>query len=532
MQKKVYIFLFILEVIIVFLATTFQKTSGYMDADYYYANAVNIANGNGFNELFVWNYLDNPKGIPHPSFTYWMPLPSLISSTALFLSDNLSFPVSRIPYFLLSGFIPILAAHITLRISGDRKSAWIAALFSIFSGFYLIYIGLPETFLLYLLLGALFFEVGMTLFEKLNRFTLKYLLFCAILGSIAGLLVLTRADGLLWAMAGFGLLIFAIRGWGKENRFWHGAWGILCFIVGYVLVTAAWYYRNFLVFGSWMAPGGINTIWLTDYNQTFIYPSSLLTFSHWTMVGVLTHAEDFISALWLNIKTLFIVQGEIFLIPFMVIAFLKYRNLRILKYFSFIFLFQFTVSTFIFPYSGSRGGYFHSGSAFQIVLWALAGIGFWSFLEWGVQKRNWKLIRSAKMFVPAIFFLVIFFTGTVYCQRVIGGELANPVWNQEHEQYQSIETELINSGFSKNQMILIGNPPGYYVTTGRSAFAIPDGDLTTLIEVAKKYKIEILVIDQNHPQGLNSFYSQEKSQGGFTYLFNVGNFQIYSFRTN
>jgi len=501
-----------------------------MDADYYYANAVNIASGKGFNENFVWNYLDNPKGIPHPAFTYWMPLASLVSSTAIFVTGNLSFPVSRIPFLVLSGFIPLLAGHVTSRISRDRKSAWMAALFSIFSGFYLVYIGLPETFLLYMLLGACIFEVGMTLFEKGNGFRLKHLLCCAILGVIAGLIVLTRADGLLWAVAGVGLVIFAARGWGKEKLFWHSIGGILCLIAGFGLITAGWYYRNYLAFGSWMAPGGITTLWLTDYNQTFIYPSSQLTFSYWSSVGVFAHFKDYLSAFWVNIKTLLIVQGEIILVPFVVIGFLKYRYLQTLKYFSFIALFQFAVSTFIFPYSGSRGGYFHSGSAFQIILWVLAGIGFWKFLEWGVAKRGWQLIRSAKMFIPAIFFLVLFFSGIVYWQKVIGGDSTSPVWNQEHMQYQAIESKLLTNGFLLNQAVLIGNPPGYSVTSGRSAFAIPDGDVNTLKEVAQRYKVEILAIDENHPEGLNSFYSQATSKGGFTYLFNVGNFQIYSFK--
>ncbi len=532
MQKKVYIFLFVLEVGIIFLASTFQKSSGYMDADYYYANAVHFASGKGFNEDFVWNYLDDPKGIPHPSFTYWMPLASLVSSAALFLTGNLSFPVSRIPFFLLSGFIPILAAHITLRISGERRSAWMAALFSILSGFYLVYIGLPETFLLYMLLGACFFEVGMTLFEKSSRFKPLYLFFCALLGALGGLIVLTRADGLLWAVAGVGLVVFAAKGWGKEKQIWHGLWGILCLVAGFGLVTAGWYVRNFSLFDSWMAPGGIKTLWLTDYNQTFIYPSSLLTLSHWWNVGLLAHFKEYLFAFWQNLQTLLIVQGEIFLVPFIIIAFLKYRSIRILKYFSFMLLIQFAVSTFVFPFSGSRGGYFHSGSAFQIILWALAGIGFWVFLKWGVAKRGWQLIRSAKMFVPAIIFLVLLFSTIVFWQKVIGGDPKNPIWEQEHMHYQQIETELLANGFPVEQEILIGNPPGYYVTTGRSAFVIPDGDVKTLENVAQRYKVDILAIDENHPWGLDSFYSQAISQGGFTYLFKVGKYQVYSFQSN
>jgi hypothetical protein len=532
MQKKIYLFLFLLEVAIVILASSFQKSSGYMDADYYYANAVNIATGKGFNEDFIWNYLDNPKGIPHPSFTYWMPLASVVSSLSLILTGDLRFPISRIPFLLLSGFVPILAAHITLRISGDRKSAWMAALFSIFSGFYLIYLGLPETFLLYMLLGACFFEVGMTLFERSGKINRLFLLLCFILGGIAGLIILTRADGLLWVVAGLGLVIFASMGWGKERSFLHGLWGILLLFLGFGLITATWYIHNYSIFGSWMAPGGIKTLWMTDYNQTFIYPSSLLTFNHWWSVGILVHLKEYGSALWLNLQTLIIVQGEIFLVPFAIIAFLKFRNIRILKWFTFIFFFQFLVSTFVFPYSGSRGGFFHSGSAFQIIFWALAGTGFWSVLEWGVTKRGWQLIRSAKMFVPALIFLVLLFSGFIYWQKVIGRDLSDPVWNQEHLVYQVIESELLAQGFPMDQKILIGNPPGYFVSTGRSALAIPDGDVDTLGDVAKKYGAELLAIDQNHPQGLISFYSQATSQDGFTYLFKIGKYEVYSFRGN
>lgn len=532
MRKKIYILLFILEVITVYLASTLQKSSGYMDADYYYANSINIANGKGFIENFVWNYLDNPNGIPHPSFSYWMPLASIVSSTAIFLSGNTSFQVSRIPFFLLSGFIPILAMHITFRISGETRSAWMAGLFSIFSGFYLIYIGLPETFLLYMLLGACFFEVGMVLFNNSRRFKKLNLFFCAISGALAGLFVLTRADGLLWTAAGVGLIFYCARELEKQKQLWKSFSGTLCLLAGFGVVTTGWYVRNLAAFGSWMAPGGISTLWLTDYNQTFIYPSFLLTFSNWWQAGILAHLAGYLSAFWKNLQTLLIVQGEIFLVPLIIIAFIKYRNIRLLKYFSLILALQFFVSTLIFPFSGSRGGYFHSGSAFQIIFWALAGIGFWVLLEWGVAKRGWQLNRSAKMFIPAIIFLVLLFSGIVYWQKVIGSDPANPAWDQEHVNYQDIESKLLSSGFKKDQEILIGNPPGYYIATGRPAFVIPDGDLNTLENVAQRYSVEILALDENHPKGLDSFYSQAISQRGFTFLFRVGKYQVYSYKSN
>ena len=53
---------------------------GYMDAAYSYDIALNLVRGQGFVEPFLWNYLDDPAGLPHPSHLYWMPLTSILSS--------------------------------------------------------------------------------------------------------------------------------------------------------------------------------------------------------------------------------------------------------------------------------------------------------------------------------------------------------------------------------------------------------------------------------------------------------------------
>ncbi len=61
-----------------------QQQPGYMDAYYYTVGAQQLAAGRGFTEPFIWNYLDDPSGLPRPSHQYWMPLPSILA--ALFIS--------------------------------------------------------------------------------------------------------------------------------------------------------------------------------------------------------------------------------------------------------------------------------------------------------------------------------------------------------------------------------------------------------------------------------------------------------------
>jgi hypothetical protein len=61
----------------------FVRAPGYMDAEYYYASAVELSEGRGFQEPFVWNYLDDAAALPHPSHLYWMPLPSILAAAGM-----------------------------------------------------------------------------------------------------------------------------------------------------------------------------------------------------------------------------------------------------------------------------------------------------------------------------------------------------------------------------------------------------------------------------------------------------------------
>ncbi|MBE2225374.1 MAG: hypothetical protein IAF02_27810, partial [Anaerolineae bacterium] len=52
----------------------------YFDAFYYTTNAQRLAEGYGFTQEVIWQYLDQPESLPVPSFTYWMPLPAMIAA--------------------------------------------------------------------------------------------------------------------------------------------------------------------------------------------------------------------------------------------------------------------------------------------------------------------------------------------------------------------------------------------------------------------------------------------------------------------
>ena len=87
----------------------------YFDAYYYTTNAQRLAEGHGFTEEIIWQYLDDPQGLPTPSFTYWMPLPALLGAAGYTLTGT--FRGAQLPFWLLAGLLPWLGYAISWRLT-------------------------------------------------------------------------------------------------------------------------------------------------------------------------------------------------------------------------------------------------------------------------------------------------------------------------------------------------------------------------------------------------------------------------------
>jgi hypothetical protein len=189
MKRKDYLLLALLGLGIIALVAFFQSAPGYMDADYYFAGGVQLAGGRGFTEPYLWNYLDNPAGLPHPSFSYWMPLTSLLAAAGGALFGPGSWSAARIGFLVVAVALPPLTAWLAWSITARRDLALTSGILAVFSAFYLPFLTVTDTFGLYMLFGGLFFLV---LYRKPTLWTALFL------GVLAGLMHLSRADGMLW----------------------------------------------------------------------------------------------------------------------------------------------------------------------------------------------------------------------------------------------------------------------------------------------------------------------------------------------
>src|SRR5689334_20382277 len=198
MTRRDYLVLFLLGLAVASAIAFFQPVPGSMDEDYYFAGGLRLAQGHGFTEIYLWNFLDNPQSLPHPSHGYWFPLASILAAAGMLLTGQQTFFAGRLGFILVAALIPVVTAALAHSLSSRRDVALISGLLAVFPTYQSVFLPTTENFGLFMLLGGLFF----ILFNRADKKSIFAL------GLVAGLMNLARSDGLLWLAVGlFGLFI-------------------------------------------------------------------------------------------------------------------------------------------------------------------------------------------------------------------------------------------------------------------------------------------------------------------------------------
>ena len=486
----------------------FQKSPGYMDADYYFAGGIQLATGKGFTAPYLWNYMDNPDSLPHPSHSYWMPLASIIAAIGMKIAGQNTWFAGRILFLIVAASIPIITSTLAYSISKRRDLALISGMLSIFAGYYSAFMPVTDTFGIYIVLGGIFFLIA-------HR---QEIWISFGLGVIAGLMHLTRADGIYWLLISFLIILFRTSNKTSGTKYNNKTFmGVLC-LFGYLLIMGAWFIRNNQVFGSFLAPGGGSLFWFTNYNQIFSYPAGSFTFASWVENGLVEALKVRLWALSINMQNTLASQMSVFLSPLILIGIWKLRkDIRIIVAVT-AWIGYLILMSFVFPFAGARGGFFHSGAALQPMWWALAPIGLVVIVEWVGNKRAWKIKDASQIFLWAIVGLAVLFTSYVVIGKLVNLNDGRNIWSKEYFLYKKVDI-LIDSPLSSNPIVIVANPPGYYLATGRSTIAIPDGNEQISLLVARRFGADYLVLEKEGiPNGLNGLYNNPYQYPDFNYL--------------
>jgi hypothetical protein len=495
--------LFVLALAVRLITAVLIPRPGYMDAAYYAAGAVHLARGGGLSEPFLWNYLDNPAGIPHPGFLYWMPLPSLLAAPFAALFSG-SFFALQIPFILLSAFFPLVGYLVAWEAAERRHQAWLAGLLVLFSGFFFPYWTLPETFAPSALFGSLaLWLAGRKMQDAGSEVGWLVSLF---VGSLVGLAHLTRADGILL----FPVVILALavsprlRNTQYASRITYHVsrrFIVHCslFILGYLLVMGPWFLRNLDVAGAPLSPAGAKTLWLTTYDDLFCYGCALSPRSYlaWGWGNILR------SKLWaagVNLERFLAEDCLVFLLPFVFVGLYRLRrDLAITSSLVYLLL-VYLLHSFAFTFPGPRGGFFHASAPALPFLFAAAAEGLDAAVGWVGRWRRWS-VRQAR-----VVFAVAMVVGAITLSaHVASGKLAG--WRAADEAYREVGRWLDARAVPGGTMVMVGNPPAFWYHTYRPAVVVPNGDIKMLLAVADRYGVDYAVLDANRPQPLTGPYT-------------------------
>lgn len=510
MTRRSYLLIFLIALAIQIAVSRLQKIPGYLDADYYFSGGVQLALGNGFSEPYLWNYLDDPIGIPHPSHGYWYPLASIISALGMILMRQMNYESGRIFFILIAALVPPLTAALSFRFFRNSAFAWTSALLAIFPTFHLPFLPVPDNYGIYMLVGALIFLLA----DRPRPWFW--------LGILVGVLSLARSDGLLWLALIFILLLARMR----DEKIPLPAlmrFGALM-ILGFLIVMGGWYLRNLNVFGAIMPPSNSRALWLTSYEETFIYPASKLTMQSWLASG---WAEILKVRGWAfsnNLQTAIAAQGHLILFPFIILGMYFLRKDRRVQIGLLAWLALFLVMTFVFPFAGVRGSFFHSAAALQPLFFTLAPFGLEKVVAWARSKGRFNN-QAYVVFRVALVQIMVMISAWVIWARVIQNG-----WDEGELSYPAVETFLVEQGAQPEERVMVLSSPGYYMMTGRPAFVQPYGEIDTLLEVAQRYDIRYYAFEaQGRLKPLADLYDHPQNYPQFEYLGEVDDTRIFRF---
>ncbi len=555
-QQSDWLILFALSVSLRLAAAVFIPHPGYMDAAYSYDIALNLARGAGLSEPFLWNYLDDPAGLPHPSHLYWMPLPTILAWLGMIAFGH-TYRAAQVLFVVLSALLPLVSYWVALQITHRRFYGWLAGLLTIFSGYYVLYWGHTDNFTPFALAGSLSLIAawqatrggeeqwsrgageqgsggageqgsrgaegqgsrgaegqGSRGAESLeNDRAWRRRAWALAAGGLVGLAHLSRADAPLLLVA----IIFSSvkhRGLSPGSSVANPKSIVASFdvchlifvISGYLLVMFPWFVRNWGVIGAPLSASGSQTLWLTTYDDLFSYGRelSLPTYLAWGWENIL---RSKLEALWLNTQTVIAVLGMVFLVPLVVIGGWRLRKHGLYHLVAWYAALLFIAMTFVFTFPGPRGGIFHSGGALLPFIFTAALVGLDVAIEWAAtRRRGWDASAAKHVFGVGLIALAVLVSGFVYYRAV-----AQPTISQTGYTVYGQLVDWLNASGQIEQVVMVADPPGYWYAGGGPCIAVPNEPVETLLAVADRYGARYLVLDSNRPQPLAQLYAGDVS---------------------
>ncbi|MEJ2551986.1 MAG: hypothetical protein P8Z34_15030, partial [Anaerolineales bacterium] len=131
-------------------------------------------------------------------------------------------------------------------------------------------------------------------------------------------------------------------------------------------------------------------------------------------------------------------------------------------------------------------------------------------IEWGARIRKWDGAEAKKVLNTGALVLLILLSVGLTWSKVVGASISSPRWEGPQRTYETVGDALDGLGRPED-IVAVNNPPGFFLATGMEAVVIPNGTPHTLQSVIDRYRVRWVILDVNHPDGLDALYNGEIS---------------------
>jgi hypothetical protein len=459
----------------------------YFDSFYYFNAAESLASGHGLTDRVLWNFLDDPAGLPRPSHLYWMPLASLLPAVGIRLFGGMidHWRAAQAIMLPISALLVPLAMWLSWSLWQRREFALVAGILMVFSGNYLGIWSFADSY------GPWALAVTVALLAAWRADRPGRTRWWLLAGVASGFAYLARADGLLVAALLASLAMI--------KRDWRGLAILTC---GCALVITPWSVRNLIVVGRPLPLAGSKTLWLRDYPEIFSYGIDLspARYFSWGLITILR------SKLQAGLNTIESALGAWpVLAPFAVLGLWSKRGDLRLRLTGGYWVALWAVMVFVFTFPAQRGSLYHSMAALApwqaaVVPGGIAAANRWLHRRW----HRWPAERFTRFFLGWLLFLAFVFSCGVYLKGALaagvtieqGGRLANH-WQ---DSYLLVDAWLTELQVPPGEPVVTTDPPVFNGITGRRAVVLPLQagaaiDFAALDQVALRYGARCLVLD-------------------------------------
>lgn len=477
----------------------FAEHPGVADPNHYYNLGRRLVAGHGFTTDYLWHYYNPPTTITHPD-DFWMPLAGVLAAGGMALFGE-SVQGALVPFIILGSLLPLAVYAAARQFGCAPECALYAAGFGAALPEFVMNSVRTDT----LIPNALFVTLTITLLVAGLRHG-RWLAFAGS-GLFAGLAYLTRGDNLLLAPTlAVTLGVYALaarRGFAALPRaYWAG---VLLALAVAGAVAAPWIARNIAEIGTPLTPNLSRTFFLTDFRDHYAYGrdltwDTLRASQTWGQI-IGKRLFELAASLKIMFTTLDVVLPVAIGGGLLLLAARRSTTHALFLTPTLILLGGMVIFYAVLAPYGSQGGSFKKGYLSLVPL--LLPVGAYAF-EQAIPRLAYR--RAAVL-------LTLGFMTANAVELTRADIRFNTTYLREMEKVRDTALALPDTN-GDGEIILMAQDPFMLYFLGLRSVMIPMEDRDTVLEVARRYGVDYLMMPPARPS-LDPLYTGEDTDPRF-----------------